>query len=139
MQYNAVLIKVMENKMARKREVILDQDEDIAAYEHHLQGKFIRVFVGFGVNTPDGFQFSEGQNYEQITIQTEAYDNLLAATDTKPAGVFRKEDLWPIVDIARQNVLTEREKAAKASNKSLKPVPDSTVASDEETSSDSAQ
>lgn len=96
--------------MARTREVILDQDEDIVYYEHHLVGKFVRVAVGFGAAMPDGsFVAAESQNYEQFTIQDKAYDDLMAATDTKPAGVFRREDLWRYVDIGRAAAIAERE------------------------------
>lgn len=38
----------------------------------------------------------------------------MAATDTKPAGVFRKEDLWKFVDIGRQNYIEERARKAEA-------------------------
>jgi hypothetical protein len=97
--------------MARAREVILDQDEDIVAYEHHLPGRMVRVMVGFGTIMPDGeFKAAEEQNYENFIIQGVAYDNLMAATETKPAGVFRKEDLWQFVDQGRANVVAEREK-----------------------------
>lgn len=97
--------------MSRKREVILDQDEDIVAYEHHLPGRMVRVMVGFGTIMPDGeFKAAEEQNYENFIIQGVGYDNLMAATETKPAGVFRKEDLWQFVDLGRANVVAEREK-----------------------------
>lgn len=95
--------------MARTRELIVDQEEDIVAYEHHLPGRFVRVLVGFGMVMADGsFVVSENQNYENFIIQDVAYDALMAATDKKPAGVFRKEDLWQFVDIGRQNLINER-------------------------------
>lgn len=96
--------------MARKREVIVDQDEDIVSYEHNLVGKFVRVLLGFGLAMPDGsFAAAEGQNYENYIIQGAAYESLMAATDSKPLGVFRKEDLWTYVDIGRAGFLAERE------------------------------
>ena len=99
---------------ARKREVIVDQDEDIVAYEHHIPGKFVRVFVGFGTALPDGsFIAAENQNYEGVIIQGDEYENLMAATETKPAGVFRREDLWQFVDLGRAKVLEEQEKFKK--------------------------
>lgn len=95
----------------RKRKVIVDQDEDIVAYEHHLAGKFVRVFVGFGTTMPDGeFEVADNQNYEGIIIQGDEYQKLLAATQTKPAGVFRREDLWQFVDLGRAKVLEEQER-----------------------------
>lgn len=100
--------------MARNRQVIVDQDEDIVFYEHHLVARFVRVMVGFGTTLPDGsFVASEDQNYENYVLQGVAYDALMAATDTKPAGVFRKEDLWQFIDIGRQKILEERQAIAE--------------------------
>ena len=101
--------------MARTRELIIDQDEDIVAYEHHLPGRFVRVLVGFGTAMADGsFVASENQNYENFIIQDTAYDALMAATDKKPAGVFRKDDLWQFVDVGRQKIMAERQAIADA-------------------------
>lgn len=97
--------------MGRKREVLVDQDEDIVAYEHHLPGQFVRVLVGFGTAMSDGsFVAADEQNYENFIVQGDAYVSLMAATDTKPQGVFRKDDLWKFVDIGRSSALAEREK-----------------------------
>lgn len=101
--------------MPRERTVIVDQDEDIVCYEHNLAGNFVRVLVGFGVAMPDGsFAPSENQNYENYIIQTPAYEDLMAATDTKPAGVFRKDDLWKYIDIGRDKMISERQAIADA-------------------------
>ena len=108
--------------MPRQRTVIVDQDEDIVSYEHHLAGKFVRVLVGFGTAMPDGsFIPSEDQNYENYIIQEPAYSALMAATDTKPAGVFRKDDLWQYIDIGRQKMIDERQAIAaeRATNENL--------------------
>ncbi|NBQ68747.1 MAG: hypothetical protein EBU46_07915 [Nitrosomonadaceae bacterium] len=104
--------------MARKRTVLVDQDEDIVAYEHHLPGKFVRVAIGFGTIMPDdSFVVAENQNYENFIIQDVAYDSLMAANDTKPEGVFRKNDLWIFVDIWRQKLIAERQAIADAEAK----------------------
>lgn len=104
----------------RKREIILDQDEDIVAYEHNLSGGFVRALVGFGTKMPDGsFMPSDGQNYENIIIQGQDYVDLMAETETKPANVFRREDLWVYVDIARTNFLAERERIRIATEEKL--------------------
>jgi len=110
--------------MARVRAVIVDQDEDIVAYEHHLSGKFVRVLVGFGTAMPDGsFVSAENQNYESYMIQGVAYDSLIAASDAKPAGNFRKNDLWPFVDIGRAKMVEDRQKiAGRATGLNLKKV-----------------
>lgn len=103
--------------MPRKRVVMLDQEEDIISYEHHIQGRFVRVLVGHGSIMPDGsFSASIEQNYENIMIQDEAYDSLLSENDTKPQGVFRKDDLWEFVDIVRDNVIAERQSILKKDN-----------------------
>lgn len=97
--------------MGRPRDVIVEDEEDIVCFEHHLAGSFVRVLIGFGATKADGsFAVAENQNYEGYVIQGKEYDSLMAATDTKPAGVFRKEDLWPFVDRGRQAVLAERQR-----------------------------
>ncbi|MBA3756294.1 MAG: hypothetical protein H0X02_08755 [Nitrosomonas sp.] len=104
----------------RKREVILDEDEDIVAYEHNLAGGFVRALVGYGTKMPDGsFIPSDGQNFENIIIQGPDYVDLMAETETKPANVFRRDDLWVYVDIARTNFLAEREKIRIATEEKL--------------------
>lgn len=96
--------------MARKRAIIVDEDEDIVAYEHALGSGFVRVLVGFGTIMPDGsFLPAPEQNYENFLIQGSDYETLMAGTDTKPAGVFRKDDLWPFVNIGRQKAKEEHE------------------------------
>lgn len=104
----------------RKREIILDEDEDIVAYEHNLTGNFVRALVGYGTKMPDGsFIPSDGQNFENVIIQGPDYLQLMAATETKPANVFRRDDLWAYVDIARTNFLAEREKIRIATEQKL--------------------
>lgn len=100
--------------MARAITIVADH-EDIYAVEHHYQGNFVRVLIGPCAVTPDGTTvYLQEQNLEQYIIQDEAYAALLAATDIKPGGVFRKDDLWPFVDIGRQNVAAERQAIADA-------------------------
>ena len=97
--------------MARERTVILDADEDIISYEHHIYSKFIRILVGFGVRDADGkFTPSENQNYEQILITGAEYDNFMAGDKTRPPEQFRKEDLWQPVDFMREEVISKRSK-----------------------------
>jgi ABC-type Fe3+-citrate transport system substrate-binding protein len=96
--------------MARERTVILDADEDIISYEHHIYGRFIRILVGFGVRDTDGkFTPSENQNYEQIIITGPEYDDFMSAKGDKPANQFRKEDLWQPVDFMRDDVIAKRD------------------------------
>ena len=88
--------------MGRKRQVVLDQDEDIVSYEHNLAGKFVRVLVGIGSNLPDGeFAVAESQTYETYIIQDADYVDLMAGKGDKPAKTFRRSDLWQYVDSAR--------------------------------------
>ena len=96
--------------MARQRQIVIDQDEDIVSYEHSLSGKLVHVLVGIGKSIPGGgFIVSESQNYENFLIQGDDYDSLMAATQTKPQGVFRKDDLWPYIDSERSKVTSKRE------------------------------
>lgn len=95
--------------MARPRVIILDADEDIVSYEHHIYGRYIRILVGFGVRDANGvFTPSENQNLEQIIITGPEYDEFMKASGNKPAGEFRKEDLWMPVDLMRDVVIAER-------------------------------
>lgn len=95
--------------MARSRTVILDADEDIISYEHHIYGRYIRILVGFGVRNANGvFTPSENQNLEQIIITGHEYDEFMKAKGNKPAEEFRREDLWLPVDLMREVVIAER-------------------------------
>ena len=96
--------------MGRKRQIVVDQDEDIVSYEHNLVGKFVRVLVGVGTSMPDSsFIVSENQTFESYIIDGVEYDNLMSANGNKPVGVFRREDLWPSVDQQRTKIKEERE------------------------------
>lgn len=93
--------------MGRKRQVIVDQDEDIISYEHNLASGFVRVLVGIGTTLSDGnFMAAENQVYETIMIQSSDYDSLMTGKGDKPAKTFRRSDLWEYVDLirARKNV-----------------------------------
>jgi len=95
--------------MARIRTVIVDQDEDIISYEHHIYGKHIRILVGFGARDVDGnFTPSADQNYEQIVIAGDEYDAFMAGKGDRPAGEFRRADLWDPVDLMRADVISKR-------------------------------
>lgn len=88
--------------MGRKRQVIVDQDEDIISYEHNLAGKFVKVLVGIGTTLPDGeFAVAESQTYETYIIQDADYVDLMAGKGDKPAKTFRRNDLWQYVDSER--------------------------------------
>ncbi len=73
--------------------------EDIVSYECNYPGRFVKVLVGSGtLNASGEFSPDDNQNYEPITVDFSDYDELMSIKDTKPANVFRKEDLWPYVD-----------------------------------------
>lgn len=96
--------------MGRKRQVVLDQDEDIVSYEHNIVGKYVQVTLGTGSTLPDdSFVMSDNQNFEVQTIAGDDYQNLMAASPGKPAGVFRKGDLWEFVDSGRVKKAIERQ------------------------------
>ena len=88
--------------MGRKRQVVIDQDEDIVSYEHNLAGKFVKVLVGIGSTLPDGeFAVAESQTYGTYIIQDADYVDLMAEKGDKPAKTFRRNDLWQYVDSER--------------------------------------
>lgn len=88
--------------MSRKRVVVVNDDEDIVSYEHNLPGRFVRVLVGSGTTLPDGtFIPAPEQSYESLMIKDDDYISLMATNGNKPAGTFRREDLWAFVDSNR--------------------------------------
>lgn len=97
--------------MPRIRTLLVDSDEDIISYEHHIKDKFIRILIGFGVSDASGnFTPTENQNYEQVIIAGLEYDEFMAGDKTRPANKFRKDDLWSQVDFMRNKVLADRKK-----------------------------
>lgn len=95
--------------------------EEIVSFEHNI-GNFVRVLVGKGNVVDSQFQLYPDQTLETILIvnipgsinsltgevlrpEYPDYIELLSANPTwapnKPAGVFRKEDLWHFVDSIR--------------------------------------
>jgi hypothetical protein len=93
--------------------------EDIVNIDHNL-GNFVRLMIGKGVEIDGKFQLLPSQTLETIVIanipngtinedgtKTDIvdYQELLSANPSwspqKPAGVFRKEDLWHFVDLIR--------------------------------------
>lgn len=95
--------------MPRIRTLVVDSDEDIISYEHHIKDKFIRILIGFGVSDASGnFTPTENQNYEQVIIAGKEYDDFMKASGDRPANQFRKEDLWQPVDYMRAEVLAQR-------------------------------
>lgn len=109
--------------MPRERTVILDSDEDIISFEHHIYDRFIRILVGFGVRDSAGnFTPSPNQNYEQIVIAGKEYEDFMKASGDRPANQFRKEDLWQPVDYMRAEVLAQRTAVEEAATVEEAPV-----------------
>lgn len=96
--------------------------EDIISFEHNIEKSFVRVLVGKGTVIDGTFTPLPSQTYEhilicnfvkQVKLPTEKilieeildYTELMSANPswapTKPANVFRKDDLWHIIDIIR--------------------------------------
>lgn len=93
-------------------QVVKQPEESIISYEHHIDSKFIRIYVGTGETLEDGtFRPIPSQIYESTTIEGENYDILLAATNNKPQGVFRPDDLWQFIDVYRAKELARVENA----------------------------
>ena len=95
--------------------------EDIIFFEHQV-GAWVRVLVGKGSNVSGVFVPFASQTYETIMIADNPgvvqsmtglviredrldYTELMSANPSwaqnKPAGTFRKEDLWHFVDLIR--------------------------------------
>lgn len=91
----------------RERQISIGSKEDIIEYTHHV-GIIVRCLVGHGeINEYGDFIPTPSQNYEIYEISGEAYESLIAADPEtgKPAGVFRKDDLWTFIDGARNQLL----------------------------------
>lgn len=95
--------------MARQLKIVLADNEDIVAYECNLISRRVRVFVGIGSLDKEGnFTIQADQTFQIYDISGDDFDELMAAQGQKPAGTFRKEDLWAPVDIKRQRILDEK-------------------------------
>ena len=94
----------------REKIVTATNFEDIISYECNYPGKFVKILIGSGTkdSTTGNFIPAPEQVYEYIVLQNEDFDNLMKASGEKPAGVFRKEDLWPYVDYLRPIIASER-------------------------------
>ena len=81
------------------------KEEEIHALTH-VPGSHVAVAIGVGVSTPEGFEFDADQIFETVHIVGQDYQDLMAQDGAglipgKPAGVFRREDLWPFIDRVR--------------------------------------
>lgn len=91
-------------------QVVITNYEDIISYECNFQSRFVKVLVGSGTLSAEGiFTPYENQNYQYYIIDGQEYENLMSATDSKPSGVFRKDDLWPFIDTYRQKIYQEEQ------------------------------
>lgn len=65
-------------------------------------GDFVRVMIG--KLCQDG-RYEIPQQFEQFLIEKGDYEELISASPSwapgKPAGVYRNEDLWPLIDRIR--------------------------------------
>lgn len=84
--------------MARDLTVVIPDKEDIVSYMYHINNG-VTVHIGVGSLDDKGiFVPQPEQCYKVYEIKGDDLNLLLAPTATKPEGVFRLEDLWPIVD-----------------------------------------
>lgn len=91
----------------RARQVNFGSKEEIIEYTYHSDG-LVRCLVGHGEIGQDGrFVPTPSQNYEVYELTGAAFEQLMQANAKtgKPAGVFRKDDLWDFVDDARNQLL----------------------------------
>jgi len=78
--------------------------EDIHAYTWNTATKTVAIAIG--AKDKDTGEFVPNQTFDTIIISGKLYDALLSANGNglvpgKPAGTFRKEDLWPFIDKIR--------------------------------------
>lgn len=85
--------------MARDLAKVVADKEDIISYECNFASKVINILVGIGSTDLNGnFIVAPSQTYRSYTIIGSDFDDLMASTSTKPANVFRKDDLWEPID-----------------------------------------
>lgn len=96
--------------MAREKTFFIGNEEDIAEYYHSVITGVVKVSVGIGITEEGEFKFFQPQNFEVYEITSELYNQLLSADSEKgkPAGTFRKTDLWEYIDIIRNNSTREK-------------------------------
>lgn len=92
--------------MRQKPVRVSGTQEDIVRYEVDLLNNVVRVFLAHGdpdKNDPDKFVVTPSQTWEVIEISTQDYEDLLKEKPeiNKPAGNFRKNDLWEFIDKIR--------------------------------------
>lgn len=77
--------------------------EDIISYEHIESAGMARCLVGVGNVVGGSFIPHHPQTFIMYEMTGDNYNQLVAANEStgKPQGVFRKEDLWPLIDILR--------------------------------------
>lgn len=85
--------------MARNLSKVAVDKEDIISYECNFASKVVNILVGVGSIDLDGnFIVAPNQTYRSYSITGSDFDNLMSSTSTKPANVFRKDDLWEPID-----------------------------------------
>ena len=95
--------------MARESQVpqvVIGAEEEIHAYTVAPDG--VTLAVGRGNTVDAEFVFDEDQDYETISLTGPEFTALMSADGGeenllpgKPAGTFRKDDLWVFVDKER--------------------------------------
>lgn len=104
--------------MAREKTFFIGNEEDIAEYYHSVITGVVKVSVGVGITEEGEFKFLQPQNFEVYEIAGDMYDQLLSADQEKgkPAGTFRKTDLWPFIDTIRGETPIEKVATLKSRN-----------------------
>ena len=80
--------------------------EEIVRYEVDLINNIVRAFLAHGdmdKDDPNKFVITPIQNWEVVEISGENHTDLLKENPDigKPAGNFRKDDLWALIDKIR--------------------------------------
>jgi hypothetical protein len=82
--------------------------EEIVAKTHNVIARELHVSIGLGEILQDVFVLDNEQPITGFTISGDLYDDLLSEkpswSDTsKPLGEFRDVDIWPALDILKEN------------------------------------
>lgn len=83
--------------------------EEIHAYTHVKSQSIITIAVGLCDSNGD---FIEDQDYETLALKGQDYIDMLSEnggpespSPGKPAGTFRKDDMWYFIDLIRSRFI----------------------------------
>jgi len=84
---------------------VIGSQEDIIDYTHSI-GSHITITIGHGERLDGVFLPTFPQTYESVGIMGAEYNTFMLGDPAtgRPAGHFRSEDLWELIDAFRNRV-----------------------------------